>query len=196
MTTDSTTQLSPRPRLAGLLGTIAFLIVLADQAIKQFVVSNMTEGQVIPVLGDALQWHFVRNPGAAFSMIANQTWILTLLAVGITAAIIINIRKIRSWHWAAVFGCILGGAIGNLIDRFVREPSFGEGHVIDFISTPWMMPAIYNVADIAICTGMGGLVLLVLLDIGLDGQRSAARATETPVASADTSPTAVDEEAS
>lgn len=196
MTTDSTTQLSPRPRLAGLLGTIAFLIVLADQAIKQFVVSNMTEGQVIPVLGDALQWHFVRNPGAAFSMIANQTWILTLLAVGITAAIIINIRKIRSWHWAAVFGCILGGAIGNLIDRLVREPSFGEGHVIDFISTPWMMPAIYNVADIAICTGMGGLVLLVLLDIGLDGQRSAARATETPVASADTSPTAVDEEAS
>lgn len=158
-----------------MLGAIALVVVGADQVIKQLVVSTMTEGQVIPVLGDVLQWHFVRNPGAAFSMVANTTWVLTILAIGITTAIIIYIRRIHAWQWAAVFGLVLGGALGNLIDRLFREPSFGEGHVVDFISTPWMMPAIYNIADIAICTGMAALVLLVLLDIGFDGSRPATR---------------------
>lgn len=163
--------MSPRIGIAGMLGAIAILLVVIDQVVKQIVVSNMVEGQVIPVLGDVLQWHFVRNPGAAFSLVANSTWLLTLLAGGITIAIIANIRRIRSWQWACVFGAVLGGAIGNLIDRLFREPSFGEGHVIDFISTPWMMPAIYNIADIGISLGMAGLVLLVLFDVGLDGRR-------------------------
>lgn len=161
----------PRPGIAGLLGAIALAVVVLDQTVKQIVVTNMVEGQIIPVFGDVLRWHFVRNPGAAFSMVANSTWLLTLLAVGITVAIVINIRRIASWQWACVFGAVLGGAVGNLIDRLFREPSFGNGHVIDFISTPWMMPAIYNIADIAISIGMAALVLLVLLDVGFDGKR-------------------------
>jgi signal peptidase II len=138
----------------------------------------MTEGEVIPVLGDALQWYFVRNPGAAFSMIADMTWILTIVAAAVIVVIVVLARRITSPLWALVFGLVLGGALGNLFDRLFREPSFGQGHVVDFISTPWMMPAIYNVADIGVVVGMCLFVLLTILDVGLDGRRGRSKQTD------------------
>lgn len=123
------------------------------------------------MLGSALQWYFVRNPGAAFSMIADMTWILTVVATAVVVVIVVLARRIQSKWWALVFGLVLGGALGNLVDRLFRPPSFGEGHVVDFISTPWMMPAIYNVADIGVVVGMCLFVLLTILDVGLDGRR-------------------------
>ena len=56
-----------------------------------------------------------------------------------------------------MFGLLLGGVLGNLTDRLFREPGFGVGHVVDFIYTPWMMPAIFNVADIAIVVEHGAV---------------------------------------
>jgi signal peptidase II len=70
-----------------------------------------------------------------------------------------------------VLGLLLGGVLGNLTDRMLRAPGFPVGHVIDFINTPWMMPAIYNVADMFIVTMMIGVALLVLFGLGLDGRR-------------------------
>jgi signal peptidase II len=86
--------------------------------------------------------------------------------------------------WAIVLGMLLGGALGNLVDRLFREPGFGRGHVVDFISTPWMMPAIYNVADSFICISMVLFVLLVILGVNLDGSRtlSAQRQAEADAA--------------
>jgi signal peptidase II len=81
-------------------------------------------------------------------------------------------RRIRSMWWAIVLGMLLGGALGNLLDRLFREPGFGRGHVVDFISTPWMMPAIYNIADSFICVSMVIFVLLVILGVNLDGTRA------------------------
>ena len=72
--------------------------------------------------------------------------------------------------WAVAFGCLLGGTLGNLTDRLTREPGFFVGHVIDFIQV-WGFPAIFNIADIFIVSSMIGVVLLVLLNIGLDGVR-------------------------
>ncbi|MET0736041.1 MAG: signal peptidase II, partial [Microbacterium sp.] len=60
---------------------------------------------------------------------------------------------------------------GNLTDRLFREPGFAVGHVIDFINTPWMMPAIYNVADIFIVSMMIGVAALVVAGLSLDGTR-------------------------
>nr|WP_246150324.1 signal peptidase II [Agromyces intestinalis] len=142
-----------------------------DQLSKAAVVSNLTEGEIVPVLGDLLQWQFVRNPGAAFSMASGMTWIFTILAAAVITFIIWFARRIRSIAWAVVFGLLLGGVLGNLTDRLLREPSFGLGHVIDFISTPWMLPAIYNVADIAIVSSMVLFMLLTILGVGLDGSR-------------------------
>lgn len=138
---------------------------------KAAIERTMSEGERIELLGPLLQLHFVRNPGAAFSFAAGQTWILTLFAVVVVIAIAVSARRIRSARWAAVFGLVLGGVTGNLTDRLFRPPAFGQGHVVDYISTTWLIPAIYNIADMAIVFGMASFVLLVLLDVGLDGKR-------------------------
>jgi signal peptidase II len=165
---------------AAKVGTTTALLVVAgaaiaayglDQLSKFLVVSNLTEGEVVPVLGSLLQWQFVRNPGAAFSLASGMTWIFTILAAGVITFIIWFARRIRSIAWAIVFGLLLGGVLGNLTDRLLREPSFGLGHVIDFISTPWLIPAIYNVADISIVSSMVLFMILTIRGIGLDGSR-------------------------
>ncbi|MDJ1370406.1 signal peptidase II [Gulosibacter molinativorax] len=154
-----------------LLTAIAVAIFAADQIVKQIVVTNMSEGETISVIDGVLQWHFVRNSGAAFSMASGQTWLLTIVAVAVVIAVAVLARKIHSARWATVFGLVLGGALGNLFDRLFREPGFFRGHVIDYISTPWLIPAIYNIADMAIVFGMIAFVLLTILDVQLDGTR-------------------------
>ncbi|GAB2514135.1 signal peptidase II [Paramicrobacterium agarici] len=158
-------------RALSVLATVAVLWVGLDQLTKHLVVTNMHENERIPVIGDVLQFVFVRNPGAAFSLASGATWIFSILATGVVVAIIVMARRIRSVRWGLVFGLLLGGVFGNLLDRLFREPSFGLGHVVDFISTPWMMPAIYNVADIGICVAMALFIVLTLLGVGLDGKR-------------------------
>jgi signal peptidase II len=66
---------------------------------------------------------------------------------------------------------LLGGTLGNLTDRLFREPGFGVGHVVDFLSV-WGFPAIFNLADVAIVSSMGLFLLLTLRGTGLDGSRS------------------------
>jgi signal peptidase II len=157
------------------LASVAIAAYALDQLSKFLVESNLTLGEQVRVLGDVLvvqNQHIAQNPGAAFSLASGSTWIFSILAAVVTVVIIVFARKIRSVGWAVVFGLLLGGVLGNLTDRLFREPSFGLGHVVDFISTPWMLPAIYNVADICIVTSMGLFILLTLRGINMDGTRS------------------------
>jgi len=154
------------------LALVAGIGFAFDQISKALVVSTMTEGDTVRVLGDVLQLHFIRNPGAAFSFATGLTWVFSLIAAGVVVFIAWFARRIRSTSWAVVFGLLLGGVLGNLTDRLLRIPSFGMGHVVDFISTPWMMPAIYNIADSCIVVSMVIFVLLTLRGIGLDGRRA------------------------
>lgn len=131
----------------------------------------MTEGSTIDVVGTFFQLHFVKNPGAAFSLASGSTWIFSLAAAAVVVAIIVFARRIRSSAWAVMLGMLLGGTLGNLTDRLFREPSFGMGHVIDFLYFPDLLPAIFNVADIFIVSSMGLLLLLTLLGVNLDGTR-------------------------
>lgn len=165
------------------LGGYAF-----DQISKALVVSSMTEGETARVLGDVLQLHFIRNPGAAFSFATGLTWVFSLIAAGVVVFIVWFARRIRSLRWATVFGLLLGGVLGNLTDRLFREPSFGLGHVVDFISTPWMMPAIYNIADSCIVVSMVLFMLLTIRGIGLDGRRTTS--ADAAASAADESPAA------
>jgi signal peptidase II len=154
-----------------LLAGIAVLALALDQTAKYLVTENLAEGQVVPVLGDVLQFHFVKNSGAAFSLLSGSTWVFAIIASLVVIVISFFARRIRSTAWAFVFGLLLGGTGGNLIDRLTREPGFGVGHVIDFLQI-YGFPAIFNVADIAICTAMGLFIVLSLRGVGLDGVRA------------------------
>ena len=170
--TDSTAAVPPTTtwRMLGLVLGTAVVAWVADFLAKEWVIASMAEGEQRQVLGELLQWHFVRNPGAAFSLASGSTWIFTILAAAVAIFIITQLRRIRSVLWAAAFGGLLGGTLGNLTDRLTREPGFFVGHVVDFIQV-WGFPAIFNVADIFIVGSMIGVVLLVLANIGLDGVR-------------------------
>ena len=175
MARNSTTKVSSRALIV--LALVALAGYALDQISKALVVSSMTEGETVRVLGDVLQLHFIRNPGAAFSLATGLTWVFSLIAAGVVVFIVWFAARIRSLAWAIVFGLLLGGVLGNLTDRLLREPSFGLGHVVDFISTPWMLPAIYNIADSCIVVSMVLFLYLTLRGIGLDGRRTPADST-------------------
>lgn len=144
---------------------------------KHLTVENLPLHEAVPVLGEFLQLYYIRNSGAAFSLGSGVTWIFTI-ALSVVAVIIIwKAFRLRSRWWAVVLGVLLGGVLGNLTDRLLREPGFGNGHVVDMISMPWMMPAIFNVADIFIVTGMISVALLVVVGLRFDGTRERDHAT-------------------
>lgn len=153
------------------LAFVAVVVYALDQGSKYLVVHSLIVGEQVDVLGEFLQLHFVKNPGAAFSLATGSTWVFSIAAAAVVVAIIVFSRRIRSFRWALMLGMLLGGTLGNLTDRLFREPGFGVGHVIDFIYFPKLLPAIFNVADTFIVSSMGLLLLLTLLGIGLDGQR-------------------------
>jgi signal peptidase II len=160
-----------------LLAIVALGAYAFDQLTKLAVTSNMTEGETIPVLGQVLQFHYIKNSGAAFSLGEGMTWIFSIVATAVAVFIVVFARRIRSFAWAALFGMLLGGNLGNLTDRLFREPSFGQGHVIDFLQI-WGFPAIFNIADVAIVASMGLFILLTLRGVALDGTREGS--AETP----------------
>ncbi|MBP1241999.1 signal peptidase II [Frigoribacterium sp. PvP120] len=165
------------------IAALAFVAVVAyalDQGTKHLVTRDLVEGRAVDVLGSFFQLLFVKNPGAAFSLASGTTWVFSLAASAVVVAIVVFAKRIRSVAWAIMLGMLLGGTLGNLTDRLFREPSFGQGHVVDFLYFPKLLPAIFNVADIFIVSSMGLLVLLTLLGVGLDGSRTPRRGqTET-----------------
>ena len=154
---------------------VALAIYGLDQLTKFLIVTNLEEGQQVPILGPVLQFHFVKNSGAAFSLASGSTWLFSIVAAAVTIFIVWYARRIRSVSWAILFGMLLGGTTGNLTDRLFREPSFGLGHVVDFIQV-WGFPAIFNVADSFIVASMGLFIILSLRGVRLDGGRTRAAA--------------------
>ena len=156
------------------LALVAVVVYLLDQVTKIFIVSTLTEGEQVKAIGQILQFHLVKNSGAAFSIASGSTWIFSIAASAVTIFIIGFARRIRSVAWAVLFGMLLGGTTGNLTDRLFREPGFGVGHVIDFIQVQGF-PAIFNIADSFIVASMGLFILLTIRGIGLDGLKTSER---------------------
>jgi signal peptidase II len=154
------------------LAIVALVVYGFDQFSKYLIVTNMTEGEQVSVLGQVLQFYFVKNSGAAFSIASGSTWVFSIAASAVTVFIIVFARKIRSIGWAILFGMLLGGTAGNLTDRLFREPGFGVGHVVDFIKV-YGFPAIFNIADSFIVASMGLFIILTIRGVNLDGRRAA-----------------------
>lgn len=153
------------PQLKWLWTSLA--IILLDQATKQIAEHTLTPHQPVNVL-PYFDWYLTYNTGAAFSFLANaggwQRWLFTAIAIVISVVIVQWIRKLPPEETMTAFSLslILGGAIGNLIDRVYL------GHVIDYIQVwlgnyPW--PA-FNIADAAISVGAALLILSSFAGIG------------------------------
>ncbi|MCU1576881.1 MAG: signal peptidase [Leifsonia sp.] len=165
---------SPRAKVSVraliVLAIVALCVYVIDQVSKFLVVQNLTPDQEIPVLGQLLQFRFVENPGAAFSIGSGSTWIFSIIGTAVLIFVIWYAPRIRSLAWAVLFGLLLGGLLGNLTDRLVRAPGFGLGHVVDFLQIP-LLPAIFNVADVGIVSSMGLFLILTIRGVALDGTR-------------------------
>ena len=140
-------------------------------------VATIEPGEDIRVLGGALYLTNLRNTGAAFSFAEGFTVLFTLIAVVVSVVIVRAARQMRSTGWAVALGLVLGGALGNLVDRLFRDPGFMRGGVVDFLSvfgpdgTVW---PVFNVADSAIVVGGILGVVLAMRGIEFDGTRGDA----------------------
>lgn len=149
---------------------LAAVVLAADQLTKWWAESALTVGgEPIPLVGELLQLRLIYNPGAALSIASGMTWLLTIVVVVVVVFIVRAIGRIRSRGWAVALGLLLGGAVGNLVDRLLREPGFARGHVVDFIDYAGFF--VGNVADIAVVSAAVLIALLSLRGIGLDGKR-------------------------
>lgn len=159
-----------RRRLGAAALTLAAVVLVVDQLTKWWALAALTEGERVDLLGDLLGLTLVFNPGAALSFMANgYTWVLTIVVVAVVVVILRAMRRIGSAGWAVALGLLLGGALGNLVDRLFRQPGFARGEVVDMIAYADLF--VGNVADVAIVVAAGMIILLTFRGIGLDGSR-------------------------
>ena len=161
----------PRPRrtLFTTLAVVAVATLAIDQAAKSWALHSLVPGEPINLVGSAIRLNLIRNAGAAFSIGHGATWALTLIACAVMVFTVVTARRLGSLAWALALGLLLGGSLGNLVDRLVRPPGPGRGHVVDFIDYfGWF---IGNVADIAIVGAAVFIAALAMRGLGVDGSR-------------------------
>ena len=166
-----------------LLALIAVVVLVADILTKVIGVAQLEGREPIRILGGLVYLQLLRNPGAAFSLATGYTWVLTLVAVAVVVVILRVARRLRSTGWAIALGLILGGALGNLVDRVFRAPGPLQGHVVDTVSLfapDGRVWPVFNMADACIVSGGTLLVLFALLGRELDGTRSGSPKAEEP----------------
>ena len=143
-----------------------------DIGSKLLVVATLSDREPLRLLGGAVYLTEARNTGAAFSFAEGATVVFSLIAAAVVVVIVRSARRLYSTGWAVALALVLGGAVGNLLDRVFRAPGFLRGGVVDFISLfdPYgQVWPIFNVADSAIvCGGVLG-ALLALRGVEFDG---------------------------
>ena len=143
--------------------SVAWLVWILDLATKAWAVSQLAHREPVKILGSFFQLTFVRNSGAAFSFASNATLFLSLFGIIVLLGVIYFAPKITSKGWSVVLGLVMGGVLGNLMDRIFREPSFLRGHVIDWMQLPhW---PIFNIADSAIVVAATLAMILSIRNI-------------------------------
>jgi len=140
---------------------IAIAVIGADQATKLLVVQHMKPGDDIPVIDGVLHLHYAQNTGAAFSFLPGQQWLFITASILASIGIVVFLARRKTplhWFGLTALGMILGGALGNLIDRLHTV----DHTVIDFIYVKAINFAVFNVADASISVGAVLLCVYVL----------------------------------
>jgi signal peptidase II len=148
---------------------VALSLYAVDVGSKILALERLSGRDDVPVIGDLLQLHLTRNPGAAFSTGTEYTAVLSCIAIVAVLVVLWLSRRLGSVLWAVALGFLLAGVAGNLTDRMFREPGPFRGHVIDFLMLPnW---PVFNVADICINVAAGLILIQAFRGIRLDGTR-------------------------
>lgn len=134
---------------------LAILLIVIDQVVKFLVRANIPLGGHVPFLPHILDLTYVQNTGAAFSILNEHTWLLTLASILVVALMTAALWKKVLTHPGGVIPAVMviAGGVGNLIDRIAF------GYVTDMFNTLFMNFAVFNVADI--CITVGGVLLLI-----------------------------------
>jgi signal peptidase II len=135
---------------------VAAIVVIADQLTKAWALHTLDDGQIVLIDG-VLNFRLFFNTGASFSLFAKGGAVIGLVVIGVVIMIFFALRDAGHRLDAVALGLVLGGAIGNLLDRMFRGDGFLDGAVVDFINVPFF--ATFNVADIAINVGVALLLL-------------------------------------
>jgi len=147
----------------GLIAAVVIAVALVDQAVKQIMLSTLTEGEPLPVIGDWFRFTLLFNPGAAFSMGGEgSTWLFTTIQLVFVLGVAIAAPRITHSGQAVGLALIAGGALGNFADRIFRAPGFWFGHVVDYISVGSF--AVFNIADAAITCGVVIFIIAMVLE--------------------------------
>jgi signal peptidase II len=165
----------PRPAAVAVLALAAVLAIGLDLLTKQLVLTHLEGRTPVRLLGGAVYLSVTRNSGAAFSLGTRFTPLFPIIAVIVTGVIVWLARRLRSLPWGIALGLILGGALGNLIDRLFRGPGPLRGQVVDFISLfddAGRVWPIFNVADSSLFCGVALVLLLMLTDRPREGGRT------------------------
>ena len=135
---------------------VAVIVIVLDQLTKHWAINRLSDGRDIDVIG-SLRFNLAFNSGMAFSRGEGLGPIIGVVAVVVVAVLLVGLRREGSRLSDIASGMVIGGALGNVVDRLFRGDGWFHGSVVDFIDVQWW--PIFNVADMAIT--IGG-VLLVL----------------------------------
>lgn len=150
------------PKRTTRIGFIAATVVLAlDIASKYWAVSALADDREIHVFW-TLRFALIHNEGMAFSTGTNIGPLIGMLAIAVIAVMLTTLRKTSNVYALVATGSIIGGALGNVIDRVFRGDGFMGGAVVDFIDFQWW--PVFNVADIGIVCGAIALAMVMYID--------------------------------
>lgn len=134
------------------------LALLLDRTSKIIVLKKMVVGQTVPVIHGFFHFTYVRNPGAAFGILAEKKWLFVVATLAILLVLFYFVHTLeqKSVYLSISLGMIAGGAVGNLWDRLQI------GMVIDFLDVRGIWPYIFNIADTFIVVGVVLLIYKIL----------------------------------
>ena len=129
---------------------VAALVVIIDQLSKTWAVNALSDGRAIHLVW-TLQFNLTYNSGMAFSQGTGFGPVIGALAVVVVVGLVVSLRRVSDNLTRLATGLIIGGALGNILDRLLRGDGWLHGSVIDFIDLQWW--PVFNVADMCVIVG-------------------------------------------
>ena len=161
-----------------ILGSVAL-----DQATKWIVMLNMELGESIPFIKGVFNFTYIRNAGASFGSFSESRWVFMIASTVMIAGMIFYLVKYRPKQKMIYIpsAMIIGGGLGNMIDRLFYGEGFGNGTVVDFLdfcAFPDLWYWIFNVADCFVCVGAAILFVYLFIDIIKDEKNKKIKKSE------------------